>query len=265
MNDHRFDMGVYLIHTEKFDEAIDFFEKLVEKDPSDEEAWFKLAVSYVGAGKLEKALSSAAKAEKLNPTNLEILNLLGGINSLMHRDVEALNYFDCAIQTRPNHPRAWISKIVTLRSLGDEKKAAECYRKGKSNAPNLRDPESWNDMAVSLYDNEKYEETIDLLDFLSKMEPEEISYKFNKLRPLTRLERYDEVVTLAEHILENADLAPAWMVKGIGLLGLEKYDEALVCFDRVLKLDPQNSDALDIKEKTLLFMEEEKEKKNAVD
>jgi len=256
MSEQRFDKGILLMHMEQFDEAVEFFNEFVDTHPSDGAAWQKLAASYVGGGDTEEGRICAEKALELNPNDPEVLVLLGSIYSLSDRDDGALDYFDRAIEADPGLIRAWISKVVTLRSLGRIEEAKDSYRLGVMAAPTLRDPEYWSDVAGSLYDEGLVEGTIELFDFLLELEPEEIVYKFNKLGPFARMKRYDEVIDLVNEVIEAAPAAvPAWMVKGITLLALEKYDEAVACFDRVIGIDPSNADALDMKRKTLQYLE----------
>lgn len=256
MSEQRFDKGILLMHMERFDEAVDFFNEFVETHPSDGAAWQKLAASYVGGGDTEEGRRCAEKALELDPNDPEVLVLLGSIHSLSDRDDGALDYFDRAIEADSGLIRAWISKVVTLRSLGRGEEAKDSYRLGVMAAPTLRDPEYWSDVAGPLYDEGMIEETIELFDFLLELEPEEIVYKFNKLGPLARMRRYDDVLDLVDEVIEAAPAAvPAWMVKGITLLALGRYDEAVECFDRVLTIDPSNADALDMKRKTLQYLE----------
>ncbi len=255
MAENRFEDGILLMHTDRFEEAVEFFKGFVEADPSDVEAWYKLAVAYLGAGRLDEGLVSAERAVDLAPQDPELLDLLGGISSLKNDDEGALEYFERAIEARPDHVRGWISKVMTLRNLDRIEEAKEAYREGVDQAPSLRDPEEWNDLAGAIYDRGDFQATIDFLDFMLDLEPEEPSYKFNKLGPLSKLKRYDAVADLAEELVEEMpDFVPGWMVRGIALLGMERYEEAIESFDRAILLDPTNSEAREMKIRTLEYL-----------
>jgi len=259
MDENRFSDGIFLMHTDRFEEAVEFFKSFVEADPSDVEAWYKLAVAYLGAGRLDEGRASAERAVELLPDDPEYLNLLGGILSLKNDDEGALEYFDRAIQAKPDTVRGWISKVMTLRNLDRINEAKEAYREGVGQAPSLRDPEEWNDLAGAIYDRGDFAATIEFLDFLLNLEPEEPSYKFNKLGPLSKLKRYDAVADLAEELVEaKPDFVPGWMVRGIALLGLERCEEAVEAFDRAIILDPTNSEAREMKMRTQEYLEEMK-------
>lgn len=247
------------MHTDKFEDAIEFFRKLTDDDASDGIAWLKLAVAYVGFGKLEKGLNSAEEALERRPQDLEALNLVGSISSILGKDEQAIDYLDRAIEINPEHTRAWISKITTLRKLDRVNEAKDCYRRGTKKAPQLRDPEDWNDLAGISYERGELQETVDFLNFMQELEPDEFSYKFNKLGPLSKMKRYQDVIDLAEEIVkENPDFVPGRVVKGISLLALHRYQEALENFDMALKLEPSNLDVLDLKQKTLKIIENSK-------
>ncbi|MGC9514850.1 tetratricopeptide repeat protein [Methanocrinis sp.] len=259
MAENRFEDGILLMHTDRFEEAVEFFKSFVEADPSDVEAWYKLAVAYLGAGRLDEGRASAERAVELKPDDPELLDLLGGILSLKNDDEGALEYFDRAIEARPDHVRGWISKVMTLRNLDRIEEAKEAYGRGVEQAPSLRDPEEWNDLAGAIYDRGDFQATIDFLDFMLDLEPEEQSYKFNKLGPLSKLKRYDAVADLAEELVEEMpDFVPGWMVRGIALLGMERYEEAVESFDRAILLDPTNAEAREMKIRTLEYLKEVK-------
>jgi len=257
MAENRFEDGIFLMHTDRFEEAVEFFKSFVDSDPSDVEAWYKLAVAYLGAGRLDEGRASAERAVELKPDDPELLDLLGGILSLKNDDEGALEYFDRAIEAKPDHVRGWISKVMTLRNLDRIEEAKEAYRQGVEQAPTLKDPEEWNDLAGAIFDRGDFAATIDFLDFLLELEPEEQSYKFNKLGPLSKMKRYDAVAELAEELVESMpDFVPGWMVRGIALLGLERYEEAVESFDQVILLDPTNSEAQNMKLRTQEYLDE---------
>jgi len=252
----RFEEGIILLHTDRFVDAVQLFKELVEKDPSNAAAWEKLAVSYLGSGLLEESEMAAEKALELNPKNPDVLALLGGMRSLKGNNDEALSYFDLAIAVKPDHTRSWISKVTTLRALKREEDAKDAYREGVEKDTKLNDPENWNDLAGAIYDDGKFQETIEFFDFMLELEPDEVSYKFNKLAPLSKMKKYEDVVTLAGEIAEqNPDFLPAWMVKGISLLALRRHEEALKCFDQAVKLDPANNEALNMRAKIQHYLD----------
>ena len=258
MGDERFDEGMRLLQKQKFDEAIDFFKKFVLADPSDERAWRKLAVSYAAQGQLESAQKSAEEALGLNPNDPEILDLLTGIHSLIGHDEEVLQYSERSIEARPDSPRPWVTKILKLFEMKRVEGAKESYREAIEKAPAIRDPEYWNDLAVDLFGDDDPLGAIAFLDFLIDLEPDEISYMFNKLRPLSRLGRFDEVMALAEEIIsKDPFLSPAWMAKGSSLLALDRQDDAIKCFEKALLIDPTNAEARVLIERIAKSLEDE--------
>jgi tetratricopeptide (TPR) repeat protein len=58
---------------------------------------------------------------------------------------------------------------------------------------------------------------------------------------LYNLQRYDESITCYDKVLEiNPNYANAWYNKGISLDSLEKYEEAIKAYDKAIEIDPKN-------------------------
>jgi len=66
-----------------FEQAIDWFEKAIIVEPTNDAHFYKLSITYARSNKLSKALSNAAKACKLNANNEEYKFHL---NNLFARD-----------------------------------------------------------------------------------------------------------------------------------------------------------------------------------
>ena len=62
------------------------------------------------------------------------------------------------------------------------------------------------------------------------------------------LDRYDEAVQCYDRALEiDPGYARAWNIKGIALMNLDRYDEAVQCYDRALEIDPEDAGVWNIK------------------
>jgi tetratricopeptide (TPR) repeat protein len=60
-------------------------------------------------------------------------------------------------------------------------------------------------------------------------------------------EDYDEAIKQYDIVLKDRNYLRALTNKGVPLIGLEKYEDAIECFDKALVTDPNNVDALDSK------------------
>jgi len=61
---------------------------------------------------------------------------------------------------------------------------------------------------------------------------------------LGKLEKYHEAVVCFDRALEiNPRLSEAWYNKGIAMRRLERYHEAIACYDMILKMNPRQPEA----------------------
>jgi tetratricopeptide (TPR) repeat protein len=64
----RMDLGIIYYHLRYFDEAINHFNKLLERDPQNSNAFFNLGLSYEQASKVDQAIEAYETAYKINPS-----------------------------------------------------------------------------------------------------------------------------------------------------------------------------------------------------
>ena len=58
---------------------------------------------------------------------------------------------------------------------------------------------------------------------------------------LCELERYEEAIACFDAAIRlDPRLSDAWNNKGMSLHGLERYEEAIACFDAAIRLDPRH-------------------------
>ncbi len=65
---------------------------------------------------------------------------------------------------------------------------------------------------------------------------------------MEKLKRIYEKENKSDRYELDSDLISVWNAKGKTLLGLKKYREALVCFNKALEIDPNSEEAKKYKE-----------------
>ena len=110
----------------------------------------------------------------------------------------------------------------------------------------------WNNKAVTLYEQGRYEEAIEYYDKALKLSPEDIDIWSNKGNTLYEQGRYEEAIKCYDKALkfspENVDI---WNDKGNTLYEQGRYEEAIKCYDKALKFSPENVDIWNDKGNTL--------------
>ncbi len=105
-------LGLGYFEEERYTDAVDEFQKIVEINPKEPLGYANLGISYMQMnGELELAEKSMIEALKLAPDNPDISFLLAKIYELTNRDSLAISTLRGIIQTHPEH-------VVSLYQLG---------------------------------------------------------------------------------------------------------------------------------------------------
>lgn len=223
-----YNAGISLAYLGKFDDAISYFDKVLEKEPRCE-VWVDKGHCLAEEGRLEEAIKCFDKAIEMSPNYADAWDRKGdalyylgfdewtyrsSLDSLKHFG-KALKCYDKALQINNAEPALWTKKGTCLQNMGAIQHIREmveeaiwCY----DNAIRLERArgreylEAWHCKGDALNALLKYEEAIQCFDMALKINP-----------------RYAE----------------AWASKGVSLMFLKgKTDEAMNCLKRAVKLKP---------------------------
>ena len=100
------DKGVQLFKDEKYEEAIVFFNKAIEKDPGYEKAWYNKGLIQKKLGRDDDALESFTKALEVFPDYSKAWFNKGIILQKLYRYVEAIECYEYALEIDPNFEKA---------------------------------------------------------------------------------------------------------------------------------------------------------------
>lgn len=94
----RMDLSIIYYHLRYFDEAISHFNKLLEKDPQNSNAFFNLGLSYEQASKVDQAIAAYETAYKINHSITQAKERLKMVkdNTLMNQMNIADSYYNKA-------------------------------------------------------------------------------------------------------------------------------------------------------------------------
>ena len=142
---------------------------------------------------------------ELDPTDKVALFWLGDFQHKLENYEKALDYFDKIIALDENHMYAWFHKGMILSETEKEEDAIKCYDKVML----MDEPpdQTWFNKGVALHNLEKYKQALECYEQYMKYDEEH----HNDLDVLT--------------------------LKSAALLELGKNDEAIIYYDRAVKLD----------------------------
>jgi superkiller protein 3 len=199
--------GAFLFDQGKYDEAIQAFNKALEIDPKNADAW-------TGKGQ------ALIKQEKYN---------------------DAIQAFDRSLEIDPKNARTWILEgTAFLFYQGKYDKAVQAFDKALEIDP--KNSIAWHFKGRTLFNQEKYSDAIQAFDKALETDPNNVTAWHFKGETLIHQEKYDEAVQAFNKALEidpkNAD---AWTGKGQALIKQGKHNEALLALKTAVEIDPQNT------------------------
>lgn len=112
------EQGISLFHLGRYDDALKAFDRTIELDPKNSDAWgCKGSVLHL-VGRTSEAIKAYDRAIELNPNDSELWTYKGVILKNFGRTDEALRAFDRAIELDPKNSRAWEGKGMALDYMG---------------------------------------------------------------------------------------------------------------------------------------------------
>ncbi|MFQ6127579.1 MAG: tetratricopeptide repeat protein [Thermoplasmata archaeon] len=259
-------MGTLLAKKGRYDEAIGAFGRVTWLDPLHLKAWDAKAKAFIRLERYQEALECLRRATELEARDERIWFHKGEVLLKLRRFQEALKCFDRAIDIDPNFSDAWYGKGQALREIENQLKARD-IQKPKVKTQNEDDQENIESEGASTLPSSVLSEHDDADPFLGEPERSEIEQKDdadeNECLLAANMQRYGGNTESAlrlynEAIRINPDFLDAWYLKGTLLYILDKCEEALECFDKVLLLDPDHEWAQKRKAETEMLIRKER-------
>ena len=97
-----FETGTHALSEGRWDDAIDAFTRIIDRDPGFAEGWNKRATAYYLKGEYPKSLADCDEVMKRNPYHYGALSGYGMIYVQLDQPAKALEYFEKALAINPN-------------------------------------------------------------------------------------------------------------------------------------------------------------------
>lgn len=203
----------------------------------------KKLVALYRAGKLKKASSRARKLLLRDPSDVQILTILGGIQLAQGAHAEAVSTLRRVAARNSNDADSHFNLGVALKETGQLQAAEKSYRKAIQCNPKFA--EAYMNLGNVFLARGKPERAIEQYDRALQLKPNDAALynnRGNAYRRLTELEHaisnYQQAIELSPHFVE------AHNNFGLVLLDQGRLDQARASFERVTSIDPDHADAL---------------------
>jgi|GEM_PF-4754349 len=215
--------------------------RLIEKIMKTRDApeyWIVLGNIYFGMENYERAEECYDKALNMDPKNEEAWNNKGFLYFTQGKFENALYCYERAIDINPSYRQAWYNKGYTYHAMGNLSKAI--YNYWMALRIDSNDEVAWNNMGNALYNLGKYMESIPYFMKSVKINSNyEIAWN-NIGNALDRMGMHQFSIPFHEKALSiNPKFDYAWHAKGHALCELGRYEEALEFLERAIELNPE--------------------------
>jgi tetratricopeptide (TPR) repeat protein len=216
------------IVNECFDESdlTEGWDKYLEINPYDVNAWNGKGECLLYVYELSEAMECFERALSIDPNSSRSLTNKGHTLLEMGEFYEAIDYFDKALLIDPSDGFAMLYRGISFYSITNYEEAIDCYNKALILEPVGEISTIWYKMGLTFFELDEYEKSVNSFDMA-------LDFEFKKLN--SDPNNIDEVCSLLHE-------------KARSLLFLKKTDDALQCSEMMLKLQPENSEALKIKD-----------------
>ncbi len=124
-----------MIEAENFDQALEVADKMVNKDPGDENALNRRSLALIYLGREQEALPLLEKILTGNPKNDDALNNMSWALYNLERYEESYNYILKALETEPNDEVDHINHGNVLLAMDKNQEARDAYSKALAMNP----------------------------------------------------------------------------------------------------------------------------------
>jgi len=233
---------------DKAEEALQHFDRAIEINPNDSDAWYYRGDTLADLGKYEEAIASFNRAIEIKPDHHEAWISRGLVLAILGRFNEAIDSYDRAIEIKPDDPDAWYYRGRTLVDFGKYERALESYNRAIEIKPD--DPEFWYSRGSLLGTLGGSDEAIASYDRAIEIKPHYHEAWYNRGCQLSDLNKRDEAIMSYERVIKiKPDYHNAWY--NCGLLYLEpftdlvrqgKFDQARQVWDKALSFGRKAKD-----------------------
>ena len=235
-----FQAGCELLQQGKQEDADELFEQAHRLNPNNIDVLNLLGIRYYQKKDYENALHFLNRANKLAPGSAQTLGNLGLTKNALSDFTEALHFLDLAIINNPSIPEIHNNRGNALKGLQKNAEAITAYTKAISLRPNYA--EALSNKGVLLLEAGEFTGAISFFELAIQANPN-FAAAFNNLgNALTHIESYDQAFQCYERALQiNPHYLDALLNFGGSLKKSKQFYPAIECYQHALTLDLGNA------------------------
>jgi tetratricopeptide (TPR) repeat protein len=251
---------VGLIETGKYEQAIVGIDYALKSEPQNSNLWFLKGSALFKLSKYIEALNCLEKSTKLDPISAHGWGLLGEVSVKLNRMDDAINAYKQYLTVATSEEAKYIAEVTRiLAGLEKIRNTSQVSIKPLEEKQAMVQKALMIKKAMTLMEARKYEqaivcydEALQILPGETKLTPSLLILKSDACEKLWKwqdvLECCNKVIDIVSSQSEQkTDISSiAWFKKGLALEILKRDQEALICYDNCLQMNPSAENLVSI-------------------
>jgi len=233
--------GFLLFASDRNQEAVQFFEDILIKNPNDKEALLLKGSLLSELNNLDEAKICIEKLISIDPTNTDAWIEQSVLLWKLGQKDDAMNAADKATELESKYTNAWTNKASFFVESENYDEAIKCYQ--KSLQINSEDEDSLLGLGQILLNQKKYDEALRVFEKVLEIVPSNMEGWINKGEALFAMGRFEEAIIYSQKAIyldTNSDVA--WYNNSSYLVATQNVDDALNSLETAIRINRENID-----------------------
>jgi tetratricopeptide (TPR) repeat protein len=245
--DSCFQKGMKLNQKEKFEEAIQIFQRGIECEKGHSDCWYGLGEAFSGLKKYFQSEECFNHAIEINPDNDDYLvaNALNLRNiALLKKDplrcYEAIEFCNRVLSRNEECTPALHAKGLTFWTLNKRDEAIAFFEKALKYDRNYDYP--YDLKGRYFFDQRKYNEAIDSYETALKKKPRDPDLLLAEGKCLMKIGAYHLAIKCFDIVIKQRPYEHvAYVLLGNSHKGLKQFEDAICAYKEAMELNPENT------------------------
>ncbi|MBF0195304.1 MAG: tetratricopeptide repeat protein, partial [Magnetococcales bacterium] len=229
------DKAVSLHESGSLNDAINYYNKVVEIHPDNNIAHSNLGFAYHTQGKHDKAFKFYVEAIAINPEHADTHYNLGNLLRVKGEIDAAILSYKKAIAIEPDYAKAHFNLAVSLQEQGRLNEAVDSYKEAITFCQN--DVEAYNNLGIIYQEQGKLDSAVAIYQQAMKIKPDYVEAQYNLGVTLQEQRQFDLAVAAYRQAIEiKKDYVEAHYNLGVTLQEQGRVHEAIESYQQAIKI-----------------------------
>lgn len=237
-----------LTHTEQHKQSLRFAAAVAEQLEEVHLVWLERADDFFQRGCYGDAIATYERFLQVQPSNDQAWFKLGLAQEHLENYELAVVAYERVLQINPQDYLAWLKRATALEALQRLEEALAAYGEVLRLQPD--NYWVWCDRALVLQKLNRLEEALEALQRAIQLKPDfqhalecrrEILRKLHRVEQLYQLQHYEEAVEACQRIIHTSpEDTTAWLLQAMAQENLGQFQSAALSYEQVVKLHPDD-------------------------